>query len=112
VEVGFETDPAARPDTSLLVCGNADIEGTLAVGGEAITPARPLSCTMLSAASSGRRVAVSCSAGQLATGGGGTCGAGEMRGTRPLAAGEIAAGWELTCSKEGAHTAYVICCAR
>jgi hypothetical protein len=112
LEVGFETDPAARPDAALLVRGNAAIEGELTVGGTPIAVPRPFSCTVLSSTGSGRRAAVSCSAGQLATGGGGTCAAGDMRGTRPLATGDIPEGWELTCTKDGVHTAYVICCAQ
>jgi hypothetical protein len=112
LEVGFETDPAARPDTALLVRGNAAIEGALTVGGAAIVPPRPFACTVQSAAGSGRRAAVSCGAGQLATGGGGTCASGELRAMRPLAAGGAPDGWELTCTKDGAHTAYVICCAQ
>jgi hypothetical protein len=114
-EVGFNTDPDARPDVSLLVRGNVQIEGALTVAGSPIReppPPPPLTCSVRSSSSRGRAVSVSCDAGQLATGGGGSCASGEMRGSRPVVAAEAAAGWELTCSGDGTHTAYVICCAR
>lgn len=114
-EVGFNTDPDARPDVSLLVRGNVEIEGTLRVGGVPIgepPPPPPLTCSVRSTSDRGRAVSVSCDADQLATGGGGSCASGEMRGSRPVVAAEAAVGWELTCSRDGAHTAYVICCAR
>ena len=114
-EIGFNTDPDARPDVSLLVRGNVQIEGALIVGGSLIgeppTPAQ-LTCSVRSTSDRGRVVSVSCDVGQLATGGGGTCASGELRGSRPVLAAETATGWELTCSRDGTHTAYVICCAR
>lgn len=114
-EVGFNTDPDARPDVSLLVRGNVEIEGGLTVAGSPIrepTPPPPLTCGVRTARHRGRSVSVSCDAGQLATGGGGGCASGEMRGSRPVLTAETPSGWELTCSREGTHTAYVICCGR
>jgi hypothetical protein len=117
VEVGFETDPDSRPETSLLVRGNAVIEGTLIVSGESVPAAPPppppsLSCTVRTTRLSGRTAAVACDAGQLATGGGGSCGSGEMRSSRPTATADQPSGWEIACSKSGVHDAYVICCSR
>ena len=114
-EVGFNTNPDARPDTSLLVRGNVEIEGALSVGGMPIREPPPppeLTCEVRSADTRGRVVSLSCDAGRLATGGGGSCAAGEMRGSRPVVAAGTPVGWELTCSRDGAHTAYVICCSR
>lgn len=110
LEVGFDTDPEARPDTSLLVRGNAHIEGSLIVDG--LLPIPALSCVARTAAATGRVVTASCHAGELSTGGGGVCGSGDMRGSRPVVAGDSPSGWELTCSRNGRHTAHVICCAR
>jgi hypothetical protein len=114
-EVGFNTDPQARPDVSLLVRGNVEIEGALTVSGSPIREAVPppsMTCTVRSASSRGRTVSVGCDVDQIATGGGGTCASGEMRSSRPTLAAETATGWDLSCSRDGAHTAYVICCAR
>lgn len=114
-EVGFNTDPDARPDVSLLVRGNVEIQGALSVSGLPIReppPPPPLSCSVRSTSHRGRVISVSCDAGQLATGGGGSCASGEMRRSRPVLAAEAVVGWELTCSRDGAHTAHVICCAR
>lgn len=110
LEVGFETDPAARPDASLLVRGNVHVEGALVVDQPA--PQRGLSCRVRAASGAGRTVAVSCEPGEVATGGGGACGAGDMRVSRPLASGETPVGWELACGSNGPHAVQVICCSR
>ena len=117
-EIGFETDPEARPDASLIVRGNVQVEGALMVGGSAIGPLPPplpppaLACSVRTTAGRGRTATTACDQNQVATGGGGTCGAGELRGSRPLVPGEAPTGWEVTCNRDGAHTVYVICCAR
>jgi len=115
LEVGFETDPVSRPDVSLLVRGNVEIEGTLTVasepfGGSQTVPV--LACSVRTATGNSRALSVSCGPGQLATGGGGTCGSGEMRGSRPLVETAAPSGWELSCSRDGAHAVYVVCCTR
>ena len=118
LEVGFETNAEARPDFSLLVRGNARVEGTLdvhrleaeslVVGGGALVRA----CALRTATTRGSRSAAHCDSGQLALSGGGTCESGELRGSRPLQSADVPDGWELTCSKNGSHTAYVVCCAQ
>jgi hypothetical protein len=112
LEVGFDTDPAQRPDTSLLVRGNVHIEGALTV--DEAPPPPPLACAVLTATGNGRTASASCDAGRVATGGGGTCASGEMRGSRPLVSGDTPVGWELACSnsRSGQHLVYVICCGR
>ncbi len=114
LEVGFETNPEARPETSLLVRGNAHIEGSLTVDGTVLAsglpPARALACHVQTAQGGARRASASCDAGQLATGGGGACAAGELRASRPVVSGALPPGWEVICSKDGTHTAHVICC--
>jgi hypothetical protein len=115
LEIGFDTDPEARPESSLLVRGNVQIEGTLMVGGSSVgepPPAPVLACSMRTATGRGRAAMAACDVGQVATGGGGTCASGEMRASRPLLQAETPAGWEVTCSRDGAHTVQVICCVR
>jgi hypothetical protein len=130
LEVGFETNPDARPDASLLVRGNTRLEGALSVEGEAhvgaLTTERlttsaltiasggnvPHACTLRSATSRSRDAAAACDSGQLAISGGGTCASGELRSSRPTQTGDTPDGWALTCSRNGVHTAFVICCAR
>jgi hypothetical protein len=116
LEVGFETDPDARPDVSLLVRGNVEIEGSLLVDGSPVAEeqgdAAELACAVRRAGGTARTIAVSCGPGERATGGGGVCGSGEMRGSRPLVESNAPSGWELTCNRDGSHTAYVICCRR
>jgi hypothetical protein len=113
LEVGFETNPETRPDALLLVRGNAHIEGSLVVGGSPVGAAPPvLACGVRTATGSRRGASVTCDGDQLATGGGGRCASGEMRGSWPLQSEAAPAGWELACSKDGSHTVYVICCAR
>ncbi len=115
LEIGYDTNPDARPDAALLVRGNVEVEGSLSVGGVPMReppPAPALACSVRSATGRGRGASASCDAGQLATGGGGSCASGEMKASRPVVAAETAAGWELACSRDGAHTAYVICCSR
>jgi hypothetical protein len=114
LEVGFETDPDARPDVSLLVRGNVAIEGSLLVDSDPVgeEDRRPaaLACSVRRAGGGARAISVSCGPGERATGGGGLCGSGEMRGSRPLVEADAPTGWELSCAREGPHTAYVICC--
>jgi hypothetical protein len=112
LEVGFDTDPTQRPETSLLVRGNVHIEGGLIV--DAAAPAPALSCSVRTGTGTGRTAAAHCEADRVATGGGGTCGSGEMRGSRPVVAGETPIGWEVACSnsRTGQHVAFVICCGR
>ena len=114
LEVGFDTDPDARPDPMLLVRGNAHIEGSLTVDGAVLvsTPASTISCVVRTAVAASRSVTASCNAGEFASGGGGVCGSGEMRGSRPVAVADAPSGWELNCSRNGQQTAYVICCSR
>jgi len=114
LEIGYETDPAARPDASLLVRGNVEIEGSLTVAGSGVSgnEAPPaVSCSVRSGGGT-RTAAVACGAGQFATGGGGACSDGEMRASRPVLYGEAPAGWEVTCSRDGSHSVYVICCSQ
>jgi hypothetical protein len=115
LEVGFDTGPEARPDVSLLVRGNTQIEGSLVVGGSPIVPAAPsppLTCSVRHGTGQARSARASCDAGQVATAGGGTCASGELRATRPLQTDGAPSGWEVTCSRNGTHDAYVICCSR
>jgi hypothetical protein len=114
LEVGFDTAVEARPDVALLVRGNTQIDGSLVVGGLPIVPAvpKPLACTVSTAKGQGRTALATCEAGQVATGGGGACASGELRGTRPVQTDGMPTAWEVTCSRGGAHDAYVICCAR
>ena len=110
LEVGFETDPP--PDATLVVRGNAQIEGTLVVGGAPIEERPALSCRVHEATVDGTRATAACDAGAIATGGGGRCASGDLRASLPILSGETPSGWELTCGRGGAHTVYVICCAR
>jgi hypothetical protein len=112
LEIGFDTDPTARPDRSLVVHGHAVIEGALAVG-ESLTIAGGTvlhSCSLRSATSRGREAAISCEPGQIAISGGGACASGELRGTHPTQSGGAPDGWTVACSRDAAHTAYAICC--
>jgi hypothetical protein len=115
LEVASDTDPDALPDPALLVRGSVEIEGRLTVAGSPVGPPAPppaLSCRTQTASARARTLTASCDPGEVATGGGGACAAGELRRTRPVTAEGAAAAWEVACSREGAHTAYVICCAR
>jgi hypothetical protein len=115
LELGYDTNPEARPDAMLLVRGSVEVEGSLTIGGVPVGAPPPppvLACGVRSVTGRGRSASAACDAGQLATGGGGTCAAGEMRGSRPVVTGEAPVGWELTCSRDGTHSAYVICCSR
>lgn len=129
LEVGFETSPAARPDPLLLVRGSAHVEGALSVEGESRVEALaadrlsasrlsvagsavPYACAVRAAAGTARQARAACAPGQIAIGGGGACAAGELRASRPTAARETPDGWEVVCSRNGAHTAYAICCAQ
>ena len=113
LEVGFDTDPDARPETSLLVRGRARVEGDLQVAGAVEGGGVLRACAVrATTAARGRVAAARCDPDHLAIGGGGTCASGELRGSRPVPADGAPGGWELTCSRDGTHTAYVICCAR
>jgi hypothetical protein len=112
-EIGYDTDPEARPATSLLVRGNVEVDGDLFVGGSRVGDPLPApACSVRTANGSGRTATAVCLAGEVATGGGGTCATGDMRGSRPLVAADGPPAWELACSRTGAHTVYVICCVR
>jgi hypothetical protein len=112
LEIGFDTDPTQKPETSLLVRGNVHVEGALTVDAAAPPPA--LSCSVRTGRGSGRTATVQCDAGRVATGGGGACGSGEMRASRPVLTGDTPIGWEVACSRSrtGQHVVYVICCGR
>jgi hypothetical protein len=115
LEVGFDTDPDAPPDPALLVRGNVEIQGTLLVDGARVSapvPPPALACTARTTSGRGRTISAACEAGEIATGGGGSCAAGELRGSRPLSGTNGPGSWEVACSRDGNHTAFVICCAR
>jgi hypothetical protein len=113
LEVGFDTDPAARPETSLVVRGRAHVEGDLVVDGAVQGGGMLRACSMRSSTGArGRAAAAACDGEAFAIGGGGTCASGELRGSRPTQAGGEPDGWEVTCSRDGTHAVYVICCAR
>ena len=114
LEVGFETAVDARPDPLLHVRGDTVIEGTLTVGDSVIGGPQPvpaLACSIRTGAGGGRQASAACGSGELATGGGGACASGEMRGSQPRQAAGAPTGWEINCSRNGAHTAYAVCCA-
>jgi hypothetical protein len=127
LEVGFDTDPAAPPDVSLFVRGNGRLEGGLSVGdvvqAERMTANRvetqaltiggaavPHACSLKSATGRGRHASVSCDPGQAAMSGGGACASGDLKASHPTQAAGAAHGWTVTCSRNGAHTVYVVCC--
>lgn len=114
LEVGFETSPDDLPDPLLLVRGNAHVEGALTA--HAITigagGAVPHACGVRNSRVKGKTVVAACDPGQMALGGGGTCASGDLRGSRPVQNGDVPDGWEVTCSRDAAHTVYVICCSR
>jgi hypothetical protein len=115
LELGYDTNPEARPDATLLVRGNVEVEGSVTIAGTPVRePAPPpmLACRIRTASGRGRGATAACDPGQWATGGGGSCSAGEMRSSRPVSAGELPVGWELTCSRDGTHSAHVICCSQ
>jgi hypothetical protein len=126
-EIGFDTDPAARPNPSLLVRGDARVEGTLSVGAElratelaverlttsAVTidgGKVPRACSLKTATTTGRDAAISCDPGQIALSGGGACASGELRASHPTQAGIVPDGWTVTCSRSAAHSVYAVCC--
>jgi hypothetical protein len=112
LEVGFDTNPDRKPETSLLVRGNVHVEGTLTV--DAVPPPRSFTCEARTATGTGRTASATCDPNQVATGGGGTCASGEMIGSRPLLSQNRPSGWEVACShtRSGQHAAWVICCAQ
>jgi hypothetical protein len=129
LEIGFDTDPDARPAASLLVRGDARVAGGLSVGGVlqtgelttdrvatgALTIAAgrvPHACSLQSATGTRNEATVSCNPGHIALSGGGRCASGELRASHPTQSGDEPDGWALTCSRNGAHTAYVVCCAQ
>jgi hypothetical protein len=115
LELGYDTNPEARPDATLLVHGNVEVQGSLTLDGAPVrqpVPAPVLACGVRASTARGRGTSATCDARQFATGGGGSCGAGEMRSSRPVVTVEAPVGWELTCSRDGTHTAYVICCSQ
>jgi hypothetical protein len=129
LEIGFDTDPAARPDHSLLVRGDARIEGALSVAEalrapelnvERLTTSAvsvgggtvPHACSVRSGTGTSRDATIACTPGDIALSGGGTCASGELRGSRPTQTGSAPDGWIVTCSRDGAHVAYAICCSQ
>ena len=114
-EVGFETEPEARPDPLLVVRGAQEVEGALDVGGALTVNAAggnvPHRCELRQATASRRRdAAASCGAGELAIAGGGSCGAGDLRASHPVQAGSVVDGWAIACSRRGTQTAFALCC--
>jgi hypothetical protein len=115
LDVGYDTPLATRPDPIMLVRGSVVIEGALTVAGSPVRepPAPPpLTCSVRMTTGRGRLVAAACQSDEIATGGGGTCDGGELRGSRPLVPGAAPSGWEVSCSRDGSHTVHVVCCAR
>ena len=117
LEIGFDTDPAARPDTSLVVRGHAAIQElavdrltttAITIGSGSV----PHSCSLKTATVTGRQAAISCDPDQIALSGGGACASGELRGSHPTQSGSTPDGWTVSCSRHGAHTVYSICCIR
>lgn len=117
LEVGFDTDPSARPANSLVVRGHAAIEeltvdrvatSAITIGGGQV----PHSCSLKTASVTGRAASISCDPNQLALSGGGACASGELRASHPTQAGSAPDGWTIACSRNGAHTVYSICCVR
>jgi hypothetical protein len=126
-EIGFDTDPAARPDPSLLVRGDARVEGALSVEAglrttqltvESLTTSAmtigggtvPHACSVKTATTTGRDAAIACDPGQIALSGGGACASGELRASYPTHAGSVPDGWTVTCSRSAAHSVYAVCC--
>jgi hypothetical protein len=126
LEVGFETSPDARPDPLLLVRGDERVEGGLTVNGSAKVGALsaagltingvggnvPHACELRTNNAKGRTATAACDVSQMAIAGGGKCGSGEMRGSRPLQLAESRDAWELTCSKSAEHAVHVVCCSK
>lgn len=119
LEIGFQTDPDALPDPLLLVRGNQRVDGALVVGGGVAVGALaiagdavPHACSLREQTTRGRTAVARCQAGQLAVGGGGRCGSGDLRGSRPRQMGASVDAWEITCGRDGSQTASVICCAQ
>jgi hypothetical protein len=116
LEVGYETDPDVVPDPLLAVHGNAHLDGGLAVNGALTLAATggnvPHACRLQQVDVQGSRVMATCEPGQLAISGGGTCGSGELKGSRPVQSGSMVDAWEITCGKAGRQIVYVICCAQ
>jgi hypothetical protein len=129
LEIGFDTDPAAPPDDSLLVRGHARIDGGLSVSGAIDAPeltvdrftttalriagsAVPHACALTTATGTRRDASVSCGPDRIALSVGGACASGELRASHPTTSGDMPDGWTLTCSRDGTHTAYVVCCAQ
>jgi hypothetical protein len=129
LEIGFDTDPSARPETSLLVRGDGRVEGALSVTQAVHAPELhverltttaatiaggrvPHACAVRTGTGAGRDATISCSAGEIALSGGGTCASGELRASRPVQTLDAPDGWAVTCSRNGAHVAYAVCCAQ
>ena len=127
LELGFDTDPAARPDPLLLVRGDARVEGALSADGglraaalavdrlttSALTVGGgtvPHACSLETRSATGRDANVSCEPGQIALSGGGACASGELRGSHPTQSGTVPDGWTVSCSRSANHTVYAVCC--
>ena len=129
LEIGFDTDPSARPESSLLVRGDGRVEGALSVTEAVRAPELhverltttaamiaggrvPHACAVRTGTGTGRDATISCSAGEIALSGGGTCASGELRASRPTHTVDAPDGWAVSCSRSGAHVAYAVCCAQ
>src|SRR5436190_2984354 len=106
LEVGFETPAEDRVEPLLVVRGATVTEGALRVDGSGGNV--PHACTVRNASGLGRDVRVSCEAAEIAISGGGRCGKGDLRASRPLQDGARPDGWEVSCGKSAQQTAYAI----
>ena len=113
-------------DTGLYAQGNAEIGGTLTVAGGSPAQGKVLvaddnsglsywsslgvnfSCRPVFNTTSGSSASVSCSQGEVVSGGGGSCGLGNIRSSIPTSAAQD--GWQLSCSTSGTITVYAVCC--
>jgi len=110
-------------DTGFFAQGNAEIGGTLTIGGGnpgigkiltsqdtgglATWNTISFSCTKRTASSLGTSVSRSCIPTEIVTGGGGTCTPGSLLSSKPL---DLAEGWEVRCSQSTNVTVYAVCC--
>jgi hypothetical protein len=112
LEVGFETNPSATPDPLLLVRGNQNVDGALTVTGAGGNVPHACSVRQFMTIGRDRTAAAVCSAGEVGIAGGGSCSSGNLTESRPGQTRSGFDGWKISCSKDGKHTAYVVCCAQ